>query len=155
MCLFVSVALGFLILGQTVSFLTRVGTTQLLGSVMVIVVVRELGPLLTAFLVLARAGSGRIDAAKLAETGSLLAQRLALLYEGNAPDFFDPVSFRQFIATLRELGLVQEDERQRLTFGAALTASARRAEWVLDGETLAAIQQLTGLDPVEGMRDPD
>ncbi len=105
--------------------------------------------------VLARAGSGRIDAAKLAETGSLLAQRLALLYEGNAPDFFDPVSFRQFIATLRELGLVQEDERQRLTFGAALTASARRAEWVLDGETLAAIQQLTGLDPVEGMRDPD
>lgn len=60
MFLFVSVALGFLIIGQTVSFLTRVGTTQLLGSVMVIVVVRELGPLLTAFLVLARAGSANV-----------------------------------------------------------------------------------------------
>jgi len=60
MFLFVAVALGFLIIGQTVSWLTRVGTTDLLGPVMVLVVVRELGPLLTAFLVLARAGSANV-----------------------------------------------------------------------------------------------
>lgn len=60
MILFVAVALGFLIIGQTVSWLSRVGTTNLLGPVMVIVVVRELGPLLTAFLVLARAGSANV-----------------------------------------------------------------------------------------------
>lgn len=60
MFLFVAVALGFLIIGQTVSWLSRVGTTNLLGSVMVLVVVRELGPLLTAFLVLARAGSANV-----------------------------------------------------------------------------------------------
>ena len=60
MFLFVAVALGFLIIGQAVSWLSRVGTTDLLGSLMVIVVVRELGPLLTAFLVLARAGSANV-----------------------------------------------------------------------------------------------
>jgi phospholipid/cholesterol/gamma-HCH transport system permease protein len=60
MFLFLAVALGFLIIGQSVSWLTRVGTTQWIGSVMVIVVVRELGPLLTAFLVLARAGSANV-----------------------------------------------------------------------------------------------
>lgn len=60
MFLFMAVALGFLIIGQTVSWLSRVGTTHLIGSVMVIVVVRELGPLLTALLVLARAGSANV-----------------------------------------------------------------------------------------------
>jgi phospholipid/cholesterol/gamma-HCH transport system permease protein len=60
MFLFLAVALGFLVIGQSVSLLTRVGTTQWIGSVMVIVVVRELGPLLTAFLVLARAGSANV-----------------------------------------------------------------------------------------------
>jgi len=107
-----------------------------------------------ALCVLARAGSGALTAEELAERGSLLAQRLALLFEGNAPDFFDPVSFRQFIATLRETGLVWEAEGGRLAFGAPLAASARRGEWVLDAETLAAVQQVTGVDPVAGMRDP-
>lgn len=69
MFLFVAVALGFLVIGQTVSWLHRVGTTDFLGPVMVIVVVRELGPLLTAFLVLARAGS-----ANVVELGTARAQ---------------------------------------------------------------------------------
>jgi phospholipid/cholesterol/gamma-HCH transport system permease protein len=46
MILFLAVALGLVIIGQTVSLLTRVGVNQLLGTVMVTVVVRELGPLL-------------------------------------------------------------------------------------------------------------
>ena len=60
MFLFVAVALGFLIIGQTVSWLTRVGAINYLGSIMVLVVVRELGPLLTAFLVLARVGTANV-----------------------------------------------------------------------------------------------
>jgi phospholipid/cholesterol/gamma-HCH transport system permease protein len=57
---FVALALGFLVVGQTVSALAKVGATDYLGSTMVIVVVRELGPLLTAMLVLARAGSAHV-----------------------------------------------------------------------------------------------
>src|SRR2546423_12195039 len=58
--LFISAALGLVVIGQTVSWLTRVGAINYLGTIMVIVVVRELGPLLTALLVLARIGAANV-----------------------------------------------------------------------------------------------
>ena len=60
MFFFVALALGFLVVGQTVSALAKVGATGYLGSTMVIVIVRELGPLLTAMLVLARVGTANV-----------------------------------------------------------------------------------------------
>ena len=60
MFLFLAAALGFLIIGQAVSWLTRVGAIHYLGGIMVVVVVRELGPLLTALLVLARVGTANV-----------------------------------------------------------------------------------------------
>jgi phospholipid/cholesterol/gamma-HCH transport system permease protein len=60
MFFFVALALGFLVIGQTVSTLAKVGAISYLGSTMVIVVVRELGPLLAAFLVLARVGTANV-----------------------------------------------------------------------------------------------
>jgi phospholipid/cholesterol/gamma-HCH transport system permease protein len=60
MFLFVALALGFLVIGQTVSALAKVGATNYLGSTMVVVIVRELGPLLAAMLVLARAGTAHV-----------------------------------------------------------------------------------------------
>src|SRR5260370_13033025 len=58
--LFLSAALGLVVIGQTVSWLTRVGAINYLGSIMVIVVVRELGPLMAALLVLARIGPANV-----------------------------------------------------------------------------------------------
>ena len=60
MFMFVALALGFLVIGQTVAALAKVGATGYLGSTMVIVIVRELGPLLTAMLVLARVGTANV-----------------------------------------------------------------------------------------------
>ena len=60
MFIFVALALGFLVVGQTVSALAKVGATNYLGSTMVIVIVREIGPLLTAMLVLARVGTANV-----------------------------------------------------------------------------------------------
>ena len=60
MFFFVALALGFLVVGQTVSALAKVGATNYLGSTMVIVIVRELGPLLVAMLVLARVGAANV-----------------------------------------------------------------------------------------------
>ena len=60
MILFLAIALGLVIIGQTVSLLTRVGATELIGTVMATVVVRELGPLLTALIVLSRAGTANV-----------------------------------------------------------------------------------------------
>jgi phospholipid/cholesterol/gamma-HCH transport system permease protein len=58
--IFVALALGFVVVGQAVSALARLGQTDYLGSTMVIVIVRELGPLLTAMLVLARVGTANV-----------------------------------------------------------------------------------------------
>ena len=61
MFLFTTVALGFLVIGQTVSWLNRIeAANYYLGSIMVIVVVRELGSLLTSLLVQARVGTANI-----------------------------------------------------------------------------------------------
>ena len=60
MFLFLALALGFLVVGQTVSALAKVGATNYLGTTMVIVIVRELGPLLAAVLVLARVGTANV-----------------------------------------------------------------------------------------------
>lgn len=60
MFLFLAAALGLVVIGQTVSWLTRVGTINYLGTIMVIVVVRELGPLIGALLVLARVGTANV-----------------------------------------------------------------------------------------------
>jgi phospholipid/cholesterol/gamma-HCH transport system permease protein len=57
---FLALALGFLVIGQTVSVLARFGATDYIGMVMVTVVVRELGPLLAAVLMLARVGTANV-----------------------------------------------------------------------------------------------
>jgi phospholipid/cholesterol/gamma-HCH transport system permease protein len=60
MFLFIAAALGLLVIGQSVSWLTRVGAINYLGAIMVLVVVRELGPLSAALLVLARVGTANV-----------------------------------------------------------------------------------------------
>ncbi len=57
MITFIGLALGVVVIGQTVSLLNRVGATPYAGIIMVTVVVRELGPFVTALLVLARIGT--------------------------------------------------------------------------------------------------
>lgn len=60
MIFFLACALGLVVIGQTVFILHRYGAPNYLGTVMVSVVVRELGPLLAAMLVLARIGTANV-----------------------------------------------------------------------------------------------
>lgn len=60
MYMFVAIALGFLAIGQTVAVAARFGAFEFIGTVMVTVIVRELGPLLAAVLALARVGSANV-----------------------------------------------------------------------------------------------
>jgi len=60
MFLFMAAALGLVVIGQSVSWLTRLGAINYLGGIMVLVVVRELGPMLAALLVLARVGTANV-----------------------------------------------------------------------------------------------
>ncbi len=67
--LFMSAALGMAVIGQAVSWLGTLGANSYLGTILAVVVVRELGPLLTALLVLSRAGAR--NAIDLATTRAL------------------------------------------------------------------------------------
>lgn len=60
MFLFVAVMVGFLAIGQTVTVAARLGAFNYVGTVMVAVIVRELGPLLAAALALARVGNANV-----------------------------------------------------------------------------------------------
>jgi phospholipid/cholesterol/gamma-HCH transport system permease protein len=60
MVTFLALALGLVVIGQTVSLLSQAGATEYLGMIMVTAVVRELGPLLTALLVLAQVGTANV-----------------------------------------------------------------------------------------------
>jgi phospholipid/cholesterol/gamma-HCH transport system permease protein len=60
MYMFVAFVLGFLVIGQTISVAARFGAFDYVGTVMVTVVVRELGPLLAAVLMLARVGTANV-----------------------------------------------------------------------------------------------
>jgi phospholipid/cholesterol/gamma-HCH transport system permease protein len=60
MITFLGGALGLVIIGQSIALLSRVNVTGLAGTVMVTAVVRELGPLAAAILVLARAGTANV-----------------------------------------------------------------------------------------------
>lgn len=62
MFMFMSVILGLVVIGQTLALLYKyqVGGTSFFGTIMVAVVVRELGPLVSAMLMLSRSGTANV-----------------------------------------------------------------------------------------------
>ena len=56
----IGLALGLLVVGQAVALLQQVNARHYMGTVMVTVVMRELGPLLTVFLLAARVGMATV-----------------------------------------------------------------------------------------------
>lgn len=60
MVLFLATALGLVVIGQAVVLLRKVGAQEFIGLVMVTAVVRELGPVIAALLVLMRAGAANV-----------------------------------------------------------------------------------------------
>jgi phospholipid/cholesterol/gamma-HCH transport system permease protein len=54
---FLAAILSFLVISQAIRQLGRVGATDYIGTVVVVAVIRELGPLLTALIVVSRSGT--------------------------------------------------------------------------------------------------
>jgi len=82
---FLAVALGLVVIGQTVSWLSRLGAIDFIGPVMVIAVVRELGPLIAAFVILSRVGTAHV-----VELGTARAMGEVEALEGMA---IDPIHY--------------------------------------------------------------
>jgi glycerol-3-phosphate O-acyltransferase len=96
-----------------------------------------------AIAVLVKNGSGTLGAAEVENLCHLTAQRLTLVYELNAPEYFDKGLFRSFIAKLRERGVVRADAAGKLCFGEDLVQVAQDAKVILRRELRHSILKLS------------
>jgi glycerol-3-phosphate O-acyltransferase len=92
---------------------------------------------------LARAGSGAITQATLEERCQLTAQRMALLYGLNAPEFFDRSLFANFIDLLRSRAVVRVGAGGNLEFDEVLLRVAQDAQFVLSEQLRHSILQVS------------
>ncbi|QOC22688.1 glycerol-3-phosphate 1-O-acyltransferase PlsB [Wenzhouxiangella sp. AB-CW3] len=93
--------------------------------------------------VLVKNGSGRMTRKQLERLCILSAQRISLLHEFEAPEFYDRTLFRQFIESLFESGILGRDDDGHLTFDRQLEDFARDAKLVLAKEIRHTIIQVT------------
>ncbi len=96
-----------------------------------------------AISVLVRNGTGTLSGAELESLCHLTAQRLSLLHELNAPEFFDKTLFRNFIAQLKEKRIVWTNPSGKLDFDSVLEEVSKDARVILSREIRHGILKLT------------
>jgi glycerol-3-phosphate O-acyltransferase len=102
-----------------------------------------------AIALLVRNGPRSLSTAELENLCHLTAQRLALLYERSAPEFFDRNLFRGFIGTLKEHRFVWLDDAGKLDFGDAMATIAKDSRLILSRELRHSILKLTAGRKIE------
>ncbi len=96
-----------------------------------------------AIAALVKNGRHTLTAGQLENLCQLAAQRLSLLYQQSAPEFFDKSLFRGFIQKLRESRIVWPDADGKLDFDAVLNDVARDARLILAREVRQSILKIT------------
>ena len=84
------------------------------------------------FAVLTKNGSGRLSRSELERLCILTAQRISLLQEFDAPEYYDKVLFRQFIGELKRLKLLHVNHDNRLEFDERLARMGSDARLFLE-----------------------
>lgn len=84
--------------------------------------------------ILAKNGSGTLTRTELEQLCFLTAQRISQLSEFAAPEFSDRYLFRQFIALLRDLGVLSTNEDEKLEFNEMIQRISDDARFILSQE---------------------
>ncbi len=92
---------------------------------------------------LLHAGSGQISQGALEERCQLTAQRMAIVYGLNSPEFFDRTMFENFLDLLRSRGVIRLSGSGRLEFDEVLMRVAADAQFVLSEQIRHSILQVT------------
>lgn len=92
---------------------------------------------------LMRAGSGQITQSALEERCRLTAQRIAMLYGLESPEFFDRSMFANFIDLLRARAVIRVGAEGRLEYDEVLERVAADAQYVLSEQLRHSILQVT------------
>ncbi len=90
---------------------------------------------LITIAVLARNGSGVLSRAELERLCIHTAQRISMLHEFNAPEFYDKALFKGFIAQLRKTGYLSPNQDNKLVFDQRLEQISNDARFIL-GEAI-------------------
>jgi len=96
-----------------------------------------------AIALLLQAGSGALTAKGLSERGTLMAQRIGMLYGFDSPEFSDRAMFDNFIARLLEREVLTAGEGGTLLYDEVLERVAVDAEFVLSEQIRHSILQVT------------
>ncbi len=96
-----------------------------------------------AIAALVKNGPCSMTAGELEKACILTAQRLGLLQELTAPEFFDKSLFRGFIQKLRERRMIWTDEDGKLDFDQSLSEVVRDARVVLSRDVRHSILKIT------------
>ena len=96
-----------------------------------------------AVALLLREGPGKLSQADLEHRCHVMAQRISLLYEFNAPEFFDMSLFRNFIRTLGEMGMLWPDENGLLTYDQSFRSGYEDAKVLLSEQVRHSVLQVT------------
>ncbi|MHB8950836.1 MAG: lysophospholipid acyltransferase family protein, partial [Rhodoferax sp.] len=91
-------------------------------------------------------GSGKLTIAKLEESSHLVAQRLALLYEFNAPEFSEKSLFTNVIRNLIDAEVLQVDDDGLLHFDDRITVPAGQTELLLGADVRHSIERIALAD---------
>ena len=97
---------------------------------------------MTAALLL-KHGSGELSQTKLETLCHLMAQRLSMLHEFNAPEFFDKALFKNFIQNLKKSGLLWADEEGNLVYDDRIVEFTTESWHLLGNDIRLSIRQVT------------
>ncbi len=100
-------------------------------------------------------GRNTLTAAELEKLCTLTAQRLSLLHELNAPEFFDKSLFRGFILKLRERRVIRADADNKLDFDSGLEELVKEAKVILSRDIRHGILKLTSELPGSNLDDEE
>ncbi len=92
--------------------------------------------------VLVKNGSGVLTRTELEKLCTLTAQRISMLHEFDAPEFYDKTLFRQFINNLTKTSVLSRDEDNKLIFDEILESVTEDAKILMTKELRHGIIQI-------------
>ncbi len=99
--------------------------------------------------VLVKNGSGTLSRTELEKLCTLTAQRISLLHEFDAPEFYDKTLFRQFIRNLSKNGILKRSEDGKLIFDEILEEVSNDAKALMTKELRHGIIQMASAKEVK------
>lgn len=98
---------------------------------------------LITILVLARYGSGELSRSQLEKLCIQTAQRISMLHDFNAPEFYDKALFTGFIAQLRKTGYLSANKNNNLVYDKRLERISEDAKYILGEDIRLEINRHT------------